>query len=261
MDLGIEDKVALVLGGSGGIGQAVCYSLAREGARVVVAGRDAAKIDEVVRSIRRQGGTARAAVWDLADRELADSRVTEVESDWGTIDILFNNSGGPPPGAVSAQDPEVWLSHFTAMVLSVIATTDRVLPGMKDSRWGRIITSASSGVLVPIPNLGFSNTLRASLLAWSKTLAREVAALNITSNVVIPGRIATDRVHYLDRAKAKGLGKSIEEVRQESLSTIPMGRYGDPEEYAQVVAFLAGQTASYVTGSVVRVDGGLIASV
>jgi 3-oxoacyl-[acyl-carrier protein] reductase len=147
------------------------------------------------------------------------------------------------------------------MVLSVIAITDRVLPGMKTRGWGRILTSTSSGVISPIPNLAISNTLRLSLVGWSKTLAREIGKDGITANIVVPGRIATARVAALDNAKARREGRSVEEVAAESQGTIPLGRYGKPGEYADVVAFLASERAAYITGSVVRVDGGMITSI
>jgi 3-oxoacyl-[acyl-carrier protein] reductase len=147
------------------------------------------------------------------------------------------------------------------MVLSVIAITDRALPGMRERRWGRIITSTSSGVVAPIPNLGVSNALRLALVGWSKTLAREVGREGVTANVVLPGRIATDRIAFLDAAKAKRQARSIADVAAESVGTIPLGRYGTPEEYANVVAFLASERAAYLTGSVIRVDGGMIASI
>jgi 3-oxoacyl-[acyl-carrier protein] reductase len=147
------------------------------------------------------------------------------------------------------------------MVLSVIALTDRVLPSMRAKKWGRIITSTSSGVVAPIPNLGISNALRLSLVGWSKTLAREVGRDGITANIVLPGRIATPRITFLDEQKAKREGRPVEEVAAESVASIPVGRYGRPEEYGDVVAFLASERAGYVTGSVIRVDGGLITSI
>ena len=147
------------------------------------------------------------------------------------------------------------------MVLSVIATTDRVLPNMRARHWGRIITSASSGVAAPIPNLAISNALRLSLLGWSKTLSREVAKDGITANVILPGRIATDRLKFLDEAKAKREGRRVEDVLAESTGSIPVGRYGKPEEYGDVVAFLCSERAAYMTGSIIRVDGGLITSI
>lgn len=155
----------------------------------------------------------------------------------------------------------MWAKHFNSMVLSVIAITDRALPGMRRRKWGRIITSTSSGVVAPIPNLGISNALRLSLVGWSKTLAREVGGDGITSNIVLPGRVATSRILFLDRQKAEREGRSVEAVTDESVASIPVGRYGHPKEYGDTVAFLASGRASYITGSVVRVDGGLIASI
>jgi 3-oxoacyl-[acyl-carrier protein] reductase len=147
------------------------------------------------------------------------------------------------------------------MVLSVIALTDRVLPGMRERRWGRVITSTSSGVIAPIPNLAVSNALRMSLVGWSKSLAREVGADGVTANVILPGRIATDRIRFLDEAKARREGRELSQVVAESTASIPLGRYGEADEYGSAVAFLASDRASYMTGGVVRVDGGLIASV
>jgi len=147
------------------------------------------------------------------------------------------------------------------MVRSVIAVTDAVLPTMRERGWGRIVTSTSSGVVTPIPNLGLSNALRLALVGWSKTLAREVGPDGITANIVLPGRIATGRITFLDEQKAKREGRSTEAVAAESVAAIPVGRYGDPDEYGAVVAFLASRQASYVTGSIIRIDGGLIPSI
>ena len=147
------------------------------------------------------------------------------------------------------------------MVLSVIKITDRVLPNMRERQWGRVVTSTSSGVIAPIANLGISNALRAALLGWSKTLAREVGRDGITSNIVLPGRVATGRIRFLDEQKAAREGRTVEQVSAESTASIALGRYGEPEEYGRVVAFLASTAAAYVTGSVIRVDGGLIASI
>jgi 3-oxoacyl-[acyl-carrier protein] reductase len=261
MDLGLNDKVALVLGAGGGLGSAIALTLAKEGARVALADIDAGAVERVIAEIAAAGGKAMAVPFDLADRAAMDARVTEIEAGFGPIDVLVNNTGGPPPTPASGQDPALWSKSFDQMVLSVIALTDRVLPGMRAKKWGRIVTSTSSGVIAPIPNLGISNALRLTLVGWSKTLAREVGGDGITANIVLPGRIATKRITFLDEQKAKRENRSVEQVSAESTASIPAGRYGDPQEYADVVAFLSSTRASYVNGSVIRVDGGFIASI
>jgi 3-oxoacyl-[acyl-carrier protein] reductase len=179
----------------------------------------------------------------------------------GEIDILVNITGGPPATPTAGIGSEAWEKNFRAMVLSVTRITDLVLPGMRHRKWGRIITSTSSGVVTPIPDLGLSNALRSTLVGWSKTLSREVAADGVTVNVIIPGRIATKRIRQLDEMRATREGKPLDDVIAASTGTIPMRRYGEPQEYADMVAFLASSRASYVTGSMVRVDGGLIGSI
>jgi len=261
MDLGISGKTALVLGAGGGLGGAISQALAREGAKVALADINAAALERTTEAIRSAGGAVEALSWDLGDLSVIDANVTRIEQALGPVDILVNNTGGPPPTPASGQPSELWAKHFQAMVLSVIALSDRVLPGMRERQWGRIITSTSSGVVAPIPNLGVSNALRLSLVGWSKTLAREVGRDGITCNIILPGRIATDRIRFLDEAKAKRENRSVEDVAAESTGSIPLGRYGRPEEYADTVAFLASDRASYLTGSVIRVDGGLIASI
>ncbi|WP_105967730.1 SDR family oxidoreductase [Streptomyces geranii] len=261
MDLGISGRTALVLGGGGGIGGAIGQVLAEEGAGVAFADIDGQAARRSAEAVESAGGKAVGIQWDLGDLGAVDANVRLVEDSLGPVDILVNNTGGPPPSAVLGLDHEIWSKHFQSMVLSVIAITDRVVPLMKNRGWGRVITSTSSGVISPIPNLGLSNTLRAGLLGWSKTLAREVAADGITCNVVLPGRIGTERIRFLDRAKAEREGKSVEQTTAESIASIPVRRYGEPHEYASVVAFLASVQAAYVTGSVVRVDGGLITSI
>jgi len=257
VDLGITGKTALVLGAGGGLGAAIARSLSREGVKVAVADIDLKAAEATTAQLA--GGMA--IQWDLADLGAIDGHVSSVENKLGSVDILVNITGGPPPTPAGGQDPAVWRKQFEGMVLSVIAITDRVLPGMRAKKWGRIITSTSSGVIAPIPNLGISNALRSSLVGWSKTLSREVAPDGITANIVLPGRIATDRIAFLDNARAKRENKTVETVIAESTATIPVGRYGKPEEYGDVVAFLAGVSSAYLTGSVIRVDGGLIPSV
>jgi len=261
MDLGISGKCALVLGAGGGLGGAIAHALAAEGAKVVVADIDGEAVDKTAAAIRAQGGESFAIRWDIGDLSAIEGHVSLIESRYGNVAILVNNTGGPPPTTVSGQSPEQWSKFFQSMVLSVIALTDRVLPKMQDAGWGRIITSTSSGVVAPIPNLGLSNALRSTLVGWSKTLAKEVGAYGITSNIVLPGRIATPRIAFLDEQKAKREGRSVEDVASESTASIPVGRYGKPQEYGDVVTFLASERASFLTGSIIRVDGGMIASV
>lgn len=261
MNLGIAGKVALVTASSGGLGAAIAEALAAEGAAVAITGTNAEKLAKVESAIRAKGGKVISLVWDLGKLDLIEPSIARIEAELGPIDILVNNTGGPPPSPAGGQALDVWRKHFDSMILSVIAITDRVLPGMKARKWGRIITSTSMGVVAPIPNLGISNTLRASLVGWSKTLSREVAKDGITVNVMAPGRIDTDRVKSIDAGVAKRDGKSVEEVAAASAATIPMGRYGTPAEFADVAAFLASQRASYVTGSTIRVDGGVIPNV
>lgn len=261
MDLGIKGKTALVFGAGGGLGGAIAHTLAAEGAFVYAADIDKDAANRVVDEIVAAGGEAQTLVWDIADLALIETNMSAIEAARGGIDILINNTGGPPPTPVSGQSIDLWTKHFQSMVLAVIAITDRILPGMRDRKWGRIITSTSSGVVAPIPNLGISNALRLSLVGWSKTLAREVGKDNITANIVLPGRIATQRITFLDVQKAKRENRPVEDVQKESTGSIPVGRYGNPSEYGDVVAFLSSDRASYVTGSVIRIDGGLIASI
>lgn len=261
MDLCIRGKTAVVLGAGGGLGGAIARALAREGVKVALGDINPEVAEANAAAICEEGGVALALAWDLADLGLIEPNVSRIEAAFGPVDILVNNTGGPKPGLVSGQDPELWRESFQSMVLSVIALTDRVLPSMRARKWGRIITSTSSGVVAPIANLGLSNALRVSLVGWSKTLAREVGRDGITANIILPGRIATPRITFLDEQKAKREGRSVGEVAAESVASIPVGRYGQPEEYGDAVAFLASARAAYITGSVIRVDGGLIASI
>ncbi len=258
MDLGITGRTALVFGASGGLGGAIAVRLAEEGVNVAAAGRSADALAATVSQIEATGVKAVPVVWDLGDLDRIEPNIAEVERTLGPIDILVNNTGGPPPTPVAGQDVGTWRTSFESMVLAVIAITDRVLPGMKERGWGRILTSTSSGALAPIPNLGISNTLRASLHAWSKTLADEVGRDGVTSNVIVPGRIATGRTRFLDERKADREDRPVEEIMRDSAASMALGRYGRPEEYGDVAAFLCSERASYVTGSVVRVDGGML---
>jgi 3-oxoacyl-[acyl-carrier protein] reductase len=186
--------------------------------------------------------------------------VATLASTLGPVDILVNNGGGPPTGGAAAHTPDVWLAQFEAMAAHLFLLTQLLLPGMQARGWGRVITIASSGVVQPIPNLALSNGIRAAVAGWSKSLATEMAPLGITVNMVLPGRIHTDRVDQIDALAASKQGRSVEDIARASMATIPAGRYGRAEELADAVAFLASERASYITGGALRVDGGMIRS-
>ncbi|KQT54310.1 3-oxoacyl-ACP reductase [Aureimonas sp. Leaf454] len=256
MDLKIDGKRALVLGASRGLGRAVAEALLAEGVEVIAVARRRTAIDA-------WAGTSAAVTAmeaDLSDLASIDALADAVLARGG-VDILINNSGGPPPGLAATTSRGDWLVQFEAMAAHLFHLTGRLLPGMRERRWGRIITIASSGVEQPIPNLALSNGVRAAVVGWSKTLAGEVGADGVTVNVVLPGRIQTTRVDELDKASAARTGASLESVQTASAAAIPVGRYGRPEEFAAVVTFLASEQASYVTGSRLRVDGGAVRSI
>lgn len=258
MDFGLSGKTALVIGGGSGLGAASARALSQEGAHVVLVGR---RPEVLAASAAQMSGKSTQIVWDVSDPDTAAKKIADIRAQAGPITILVNNTGGPPPSPAAGQPLDLWSSHFRAMVLSLIAITDAVLPDMLSAGWGRIVTIASSGVVAPIPNLALSNALRGSLVGWSKTLSHELAPKGITVNMALPGRILTDRLRNIDEAKAKRESRTMESVARESLAAIPIGRYGDPDEFGAAVAFLASRQAAYITGSMVRIDGGMIASV
>ena len=250
VDLKIAGRRALVLGGNRGMGLAVAKSLAAEGVLVTIAARDQAALAAAAAQI----GDARALPLDLANTD-GLARFAETV---GPIDILFNNTGGPPYGGALGRSAADWAGSFQSMALSVIRLTDLFLPAMRAARWGRVVTLVSTGAVQPIPVLGISNSLRAGLIAWSKSIAPEVAADGVTVNVLMPGRISTERVGLTDLAVAEREAVGVDVVQRRSWSQIPMGRYGTPEEVAAVTTFLCSDLASYVTGTIVRVVGGFV---
>jgi len=261
MDLGLTGKRALVLGASRGLGAAIARALAEEGATVTAASRSLDKITgwkgEMSAAAQARVTPAAVDLFDVASVDrLADDLLAQ-----GGVDILVNNSGGPPPASAQEAARDQWLKQFEAMAANLIHLTQRLLPPMQQKSWGRIITITSSGVEQPIPRLALSNGIRAAIVGWSKTLASEVAGHGITVNVVLPGRIATERIAELDKANAERSGQSMEEVAKASIATIPAGRLGRPEEFADVVAFLASERASYITGAKIRIDGGATRSI
>ncbi|MDK4739001.1 SDR family oxidoreductase [Rhizobium sp. CNPSo 3464] len=257
MDLGIKGKRALVLASSKGLGHGIAMALAREGANVLLCGRSGERLESNCKAINAEGKGRADWIWaDLNDEMFVETVSKAVTDKLGGLDILVNNTGGPTPGTSEDMTADRLETYFLSMVARVITLTNALLPGMKAQGWGRILTVASSGIIEPIPNLALSNTLRPALAGWSKTLAAEVAAHGITVNMLLPGSIATDRLADLDSAAAKRTGKNLEDIQAERQQRIPAGRYGSIEEFAATAAFLCSEPASYVTGSMIRCDGG-----
>jgi 3-oxoacyl-[acyl-carrier protein] reductase len=249
MELGLKNRVALVTGASKGLGRATAAALAAEGARVAVSSRSRERIDAAAAEIGALG-----LVHDSADLDGVPRLIEAVEAELGPIDVLVANTGGPPPGA----DPlgftrEQWEAAYRDLVLAPMAMIERVLPGMRERGFGRIVSVGSSSVREPIPGLMLSNSHRAGLVGALKTIAREVARDGVTVNSVMPGLIATERIVQLagSREAAEDAGRS----------RAPAGRLGTPEEFGAVAAFLCSERAAYVTGTTVLVDGGLTQSV
>ena len=261
MDLGISGRVGVVFGAGGGLGGAISLALAREGVTVIGCDTNEARLTQTVERARDAGGTVVPELVGLGSGDELDDAMDGLVRRFGTISILVNNTVGPPPSAIEEIGEETWQKYFSLMVSPVFRVTNKLVPAMREQRWGRVITSASSGVVSPIRHLGISNSLRSSLVGWSKTLANEVGADGVTVNMVLPGRIETGRIRSLDAARAAREGLAVSDVVATSVGSIPAGRYGTPEEYGDVVAFLASERASYITGTVTRVDGGMVPSV
>ena len=256
MDFGIQGKVALVAAASQGLGRACAAALAREGARVAILSRR----KEVLERVAGEIGAALAVPCDLSDAEDIQSAARRVQGELGPVAILVNNCGGPPPGTFDAITEQQWMESFQQVFLSALRMTRAVLPGMRAARWGRIINIVSTSVIEPIPGLIVSNAFRPALAGWAKTLAGELAADNILVSSVAPGPIYTQRIETFLNAAAERTGRSVEEIHRERLASLPLKRYGTPEEFGQVVAFLASERASYISGSLIRVDGGMVSA-
>ena len=258
MDLGLKGKRALVLSSSRGLGRGIAEAIAAEGANVFLTARSEDKLKTAAEAINARGAGRAAYLAADLKTDLETIHAKAVEALGGPIDILVANTGGPPAGTALGVAADQWTAQFEAMILPVIKLSGLVIEGMRERKFGRILIVASSGVIQPIPNLVMSNTLRSSLVGWAKTMSNEVAADGVTVNMILPGRIETDRTAELDAANAQRQGKTVEEIAKAAVATIPAARYGRPQEFADVVTFLASERAGYVTGSLVRVDGGAV---
>jgi len=261
MDLGLKNKVALVAASSQGLGRAVAEELAAEGAALVLCARDSRTLAETAASIAEKTNAHVLAV--PADVTVAEDikRLVDAGNErFGRIDILVTNAGGPPAGRFEQLTHQQWEDAIRLTLLSAVELTRQVLPGMKERRWGRIINITSIAVKQPVENLLLSNSLRAGLTGFARTLANEVAPDGITVNNVLPGYTRTERLDELAQMMAEKQGISASEFRGKWEKEIPMGRLGEPREFAAMVTFLASERASYVTGTSIQVDGGWIRS-
>jgi 3-oxoacyl-[acyl-carrier protein] reductase len=259
MDLGLQGKVALVMAASKGLGRAVATELAREGAHVVISSRDEDTLAQTASEMREEtGGSVEYRTADITRAEDVRALVSHASDRFGGVDVLVNNTGGPPAGTFDDFDDEGWQFAFELVLMSLIRAVRGVLPSMRERGGGRIVNIASSSVKQPIENLILSNTFRAGIAGLAKSLAIELAPNGILVNTIGPGRISTARSQSMDASKAEALGVSVEEVRGQVEAQIPLGRYGTPEELARVAAFLASPANSYVTGQAILVDGGMV---
>ena len=250
MDLGLDGRVALVMGASRGIGLGVATSLARERARVAMASRTLESLSAAADGIDGETAVLEA---DTADLDRLASLCRDVEAELGPVEVLVTNTGGPPPGGALDRSREEWEAAYRELVLAPRELIEAVLPGMRERGWGRIVNVGSSSTIEAIPGLALSNIHRMATIGYFKTLAREVAGDGVTVNTVATGKIATDRL-----ADLSGSLEAAEEMAREQ---VPAGRLGTPDEYGDLVAFLASERAAYLTGAVVPLDGGLLRSV
>lgn len=259
MDLGLKNRVALVTASSKGLGKAVAWGLAREGAKLVICSRNKDVLEKTADDIFLETGVSvfPLAV-DLSDAEQVDWLVEETMDLFGKVDILITNAGGPPPGAFIDMKESDWMQAVQLTLMSTVRLSRAVIPGMQKQKWGRIIHLTSVSVKQPVERLLLSNVIRPSVIGLTKSLSQELAPDNILVNAVCPGYIMTDRVRELLKSKAEKEKYTIEAVTEDILTQIPLNRIGEPEELANLVVFLASEKSSYMTGTTIQVDGGFI---
>lgn len=259
MVMRLQGKVAVVTAASKGLGKGIALRFAQEGAKLVIASRNEESIEKAAEEIRQATGSEVAAVVvDVSNKLDIDKLIKTVKSTYGTVDILVNNAGGPPAGTFLDFDDDAWQKAFELNLMSVVRITRGLLPMMMDKKSGRIINITSAGVKQPIPNLILSNSIRAAVNGLNKTLSQELAPYGILVNNLAPGRINTDRIQELDQVAANKSGSTPEAARESWTKQIPLERYGEVEEFANVALFLASEESSYITGQIYVVDGGLV---
>ena len=259
MDLGLTGKVALVAGASQGMGRAIAEGFAREGARVSMCARGGEALERAAEEIRKStGGEVLATAADMSRYDDIRNYVDKSVEAFGGVDVVVNNAGGPPFGTFDALSEEDWLAAWNLSLMGTVRLTRETVPHMKKAGGGRVINITSYGVKEPIPGLILSNTFRTGVVGWARTLSRELGPDNILVNTVLPGRIDTERHHNLNVARAKRMNLPLEQVQQQSRDEIPMKRFGQSQEVADLVVFLGSDRASYITGTSILIDGGLV---
>jgi 3-oxoacyl-[acyl-carrier protein] reductase len=262
MDLGISGKGALVCGSTQGLGRAVARRLATEGCRVAVNGRDAARTAAAAAALAQEtNATVVAAPGDVGDPAGVTALVGAAAAQLGAVDILVCNSGGPPSVLFAGATPEEWQRALDTTLLAAIHLCRATVPGMRARRWGRVICLTSVAAKQAIAGLILSTTGRAGVLGFCKTLSDEVAPDGVTVNAVCPGYMRTERLAELMAVRAERAGRSVEAVTADMVRDVPIGRIGEPDELAAAVAFLASDTARYITGAVLQIDGGSTRSI
>jgi len=261
MDFGIKDKVAFVSASSLGLGKAAAFELSREGAIVNICARNKKRLYKTQEKLQAQtGNEVRAWVTDVTEKDQVQTMIKEIISEFGRIDILVTNAGGPPAGQIDDFSPDDYLNALELNLLTTINLCYSVIPSMKANLWGRIINIASISGKQPIDNLVLSNTARAGVLGFSKSLSNAMAPFGVTVNCVCPGYTKTERIEELADAfvKSQKGSVSVQDFFSKIETMIPAGRFATPEEFGATVAFLASQQAGYITGAALQIDGGFI---